>query len=288
VTTGETIAWAMELYERGIIDKNDTRGLDLKFGNHVAMVAMVPKIATRMEFGAVLADGIREAAKRIGKGADKYAMDVKDLDLPGIEVRGSKGMALGYAVDNRGGDNLRPFAAASECLGFRSNQLNMPEKFDPLSEAGKAEWMVPAQNYSVAVNSLVCCMFTIIAYSVEPGHYARHLSAITGFEYDTAEFLKAGERIWNLQRAFNAREGFTRRQDTLPKRLTSEPAPTGPAKGSTVNLQPMLDDYYRIRGWDPTMGCRRLKSCDHWGWTMWYGTWRRHVAGPQSALRRKL
>ncbi|HEY3274296.1 MAG TPA: aldehyde ferredoxin oxidoreductase family protein [Methanocella sp.] len=254
VTTGATIAWAMELYERGIINKNDTWGLDLSFGNHEAMVALVPKIATRMEFGAVLAEGIAGAAKKIGKDAGKYMLEVKDLDLPGIEVRGSKGMALGYAVDNRGGDNLRPFAAASECLGFRSKELHMPENFDPLSEAGKAEWLVPAQNYAVAVNSLVCCMFTIIGYAVEPSHYARHLSAITGFDYDGERLLQAGERIWNLQRAFNAREGFTRKQDSLPHRLTAEPGPAGPAKGSTVHLEPMLDDYYRVRGWDPGFG----------------------------------
>jgi aldehyde:ferredoxin oxidoreductase len=254
VTTGATIAWAMELYERGIIDKNDTRGLDLSFGSHEAMVALVPKIATRMEFGAILADGIAEAAKKIGKGAEKYLLEVKDLDLPGIDVRGSKGMALGYAVDNRGGDNLRPFAAATECLGFRSKELGMPESFDPLAEAGKADWLVPAQNYSVAVNSLVCCMFTIIGYAVEPGPYARQLAAITGFDYDGPALLKAGERIWNLQRAFNAREGFTRKQDRLPRRLTAEPEPSGPAKGSTVHLGPMLDDYYRSRGWDPELG----------------------------------
>ncbi len=254
VSTGATIAWAMELYERGIIDKNDTRGLDLSFGNHVAMVALVSKIATRMEFGAVLADGIAEAAKKIGKGAEKYMLEVKDLDLPGIEVRGSKGMALGYAVDNRGGDNLRPFAAAAECLGFRSKELPMPESFDPLSEAGKAGWLVPAQDYAVAVNSLVCCMFTIIGYAVEPSHYARQLSAITGFDYDGPALLRAGERTWNLQRAFNAREGFTRKQDRLPRRLTAEPEPTGPAKGSTVHLEPMLDEYYRVRGWDQTLG----------------------------------
>jgi aldehyde:ferredoxin oxidoreductase len=254
VTTGETIAWAMELYERGIIDRNDTHGIDLRFGNHVAMVAMVPKIATRMEFGAVLADGIKEAAEKIGKDSGRSAMVVKGLDLPGIEVRGSKGMALGYAVDNRGGDNLRPFASSSECLGFRSKELGMPEHFDPLSEAGKVAWLVPAQNYAVAVNSLVCCMFTIIGYSVEPSHYARQLSAITGFEFDGDRLLEVGERTWNLQRAFNARQGFTRKEDRLPQRLISEPAPTGPAKGSVVHLEPMLDEYYRARGWDLRLG----------------------------------
>lgn len=250
VTTGETIAWAMELFERGIINRQDTRGIDLRFGNHEAMVAMVPKIATRMEFGAVLADGVGEAAKKIGKGSDVYAMTVKNLDLPGFEVRGSKGMALGYAVDNRGGDNLRPFATVSECLGFRSKEIGMPETFDPVSETGKVKWLIPAQHYSVAVNSLVCCMFTIIAYSVEPSQYARHLSAITGFSYDKDRLLLAGERIWNLQRAFNVREGFTRKADRLPDRLTRVPAPAGPAKGSTVHLEPMLDAYYQARGWD--------------------------------------
>lgn len=250
VSTGESIAWAMELFERGIIDRQDTRGIDLRFGNHEAMVAMVPKIATRMEFGAILADGLREAVKKIGKGSEQYAMSVKNLDLPGFEARGSKGMALEYAVDNRGGDNLRPFGTLTECLGFRSKELDMPEQFDPLSETDKVKWLVPAQNYSVAVNSLVCCMFTIIAYSVEPGQYARHLSAITGFSYDKDRLLLAGERIWNLQRAFNVREGFTRKDDQLPARLTSVPAPSGPAKGNVVHLDQMLDAYYEARGWD--------------------------------------
>jgi aldehyde:ferredoxin oxidoreductase len=254
ISTGATIAWAMELYERGIISKEDTRGIDLKFGNHEAMVAMIPKIATRAEFGAILADGIGEAAKRIGRGSEKYVQSVKNLDLPGIEARGSKGMALGYATDNRGGDNLRPFASMSECFGFRSKELQMPDNYDPLSEADKVKWMVPAQNYFVALNSLVCCLFTIIAFTVEPGQYARHLSAVTGFTYDKDKLLTAGERIWNLQRAFNAREGFTRKDDRLPARLTSEPLPSGPGKGSTVHLEEMLDAYYDARGWDRTTG----------------------------------
>ncbi|CAJ37975.1 aldehyde ferredoxin oxidoreductase family protein [Methanocella arvoryzae] len=267
VTTGETIAWAMELYERGIIDRHDTRGLDLRFGNHEAMVAMVPKIATRMEFGAVLADGLAEAAKKIGKGSEQYVMAVKNMDLPGFEARGSKAMGLQYAVDNRGGDNLRPFGVMTECFGFRSKELNMPEQYDPLSEANKTQWLIPAQNYSVAVNSLICCMFTIIGYSVEPSQYARQLSAITGFSYDTDRLLLAGERIWNLQRAFNVREGFTRKDDRLPDRLTTEPAPSGPAAGSTVHLDPMLDAYYEARGWDrsgiPTMEKLRSLGLEH-------------------------
>lgn len=250
VTTGETIAWAMELFERGLIDRTDTRGIDLRFGNHEAMVAMIPKIATRMEFGAVLADGIAAAADRIGKDAGDYAVAVKNLNLPGFEARGSKATALQYAVDNRGGDDLRPFAAVTDCLGFRSGEISMPDSFDPLSEAGKVGWLVPAQNYSLAVNSLVCCMFTIIGYSVEPSQYARHLSAITGFEYTKDRLLSVGERIWNLQRAFNVREGVTRKADRLPARLTSVPAPSGPSRGSVVRLEPMLDAYYQARGWD--------------------------------------
>jgi len=254
VSTGATIAWAMELYERGIIDDGDTRGVRLRWGDHEAMTSMIPKIATRSEFGAVLADGLDEAARRIGRGSEKYAQGVKNLDLPGIEARGSKGMALGYATDNRGGDNLRPFAAAAECLGFRSGELGMPDSFDALSEADKVRWMVPCQNYSVAVNSLVVCMFTIIAFTVEPGQYARHLTALTGTTYDKDKLLEAGERIWNLQRAFNAREGFSRKDDRLPRRLTSEPLPGGPGKGSVVNLEKMLDEYYEARGWDKATG----------------------------------
>jgi len=141
-------------------------------------------------------------------------------------------MALGYATDNRGGDNLRPFASMAECFGFRSKELGMPESFDPLSEAGKARWMIPCQNYFAAVNSLVVCMFTVIAFTVEPGQYARHLSALTGFNFDRDRLLEAGERTWNLQRAFNAREGFTRKDDRLPRRLTG-PLPDGPARAAS-------------------------------------------------------
>ncbi|HTX44047.1 MAG TPA: aldehyde ferredoxin oxidoreductase family protein [Methanocella sp.] len=254
VSTGATIAWAMELYERGLIDNVDTHGVKLNWGNHEAMTAMVPKIATRAEFGAVLAEGLEEAAKRIGRGSEKYIQGVKNLDLPGIEARGSKGMALGYATDNRGGDNLRPFAAAAECLGFRSKELGMPDNFDAVSEAGKARWMVPCQNYAVAVNSLVVCMFTVIAFTVEPGQYARHLTALTGTNYTGDKLLEVGERIWNLQRAFNAREGFSRKDDRLPRRLTSEPLPNGPDQGSVVHLERMLDEYYEARGWDKATG----------------------------------
>jgi aldehyde:ferredoxin oxidoreductase len=218
------------------------------------MTSMVPKIATRSEFGAVLADGLDEAARRIGRSSEKYIQSVKNLDLPGIEARGSKGMALGYATDNRGGDNLRPFAAAAECLGFHSKELGMPDNFDALSEADKVSWIVPCQNYSVAVNSLVVCMFTIIAFTVEPGQYARHLTALTGTTYDKDKLLEVGERIWNLQRAFNVREGFSRKNDRLPHRLTSEPLPNGPDKGSVVHLERMLDEYYEARGWDKATG----------------------------------
>ncbi|BAI60690.1 tungsten-containing aldehyde ferredoxin oxidoreductase [Methanocella paludicola SANAE] len=267
VSAGATIAWAMELYEKGIIDKLDTRGVELSWGNHEAMTSMVPKIATRSEFGAVLADGLDEAAKKIGRGSEKYIQCVKNLDLPGIEARGSKGMALGYATDNRGGDNLRPFASMAECFGFRSKELGMPDSFDPLSEAGKAQWMIPCQNYFVAVNSLVVCMFTVIAFTVEPSQYARHLSALTGFSFDKERLLEAGERIWNLQRAFNAREGFTRKDDRLPFRMT-EPLPNGPDAGSAVYLNRMLDEYYELRGWDketgwPTPGKLRALRLDY-------------------------
>lgn len=254
VSTGATIAWAMELYERGIINKEDTHGIELSFGNHEAMVAMIPKIATRSEFGALLADGLKEATGRVGRGSEKYAQSVKNLDLPGIEARGSKGMALGYATDNRGGDNLRPFASTAECFGFRSKELNMPEYFDALSEADKVRWIVPSQNYFTAVNSLVCCMFTVIAFTVEPSQYARHLSAVTGFSYDKDKLLQAGERIWNMQRAFNVREGFSRKDDRLPHRLTAEPVPSGPDKGSVVHLENMLDQYYEARGWNRVTG----------------------------------
>ena len=254
VSTGDAIAWAMELYEHGIITDDDTHGVHLSFGDHEAMTSMIPKIATRAEFGAVLAEGPEEAARKIGRGSEKYLQTVKGLPLPGIEARGSKGAALGYATDNRGGDDLRPFASMAECLGYRSKELGMPDKFDPLSELDKVRWMVPCQNYFTAVNSLVVCMFTAIAFTVEPSQYARHLTALTGIEYDQYKLMEAGERAWNLQRAFNAREGFSRADDRLPYRLTSELLPNGPNRGSVVHIEQMLDDYYAAREWNKDTG----------------------------------
>lgn len=252
--TSNVIAWAMDLYERGIIDRIDTRGIELKFGNREAMVAMIPKIAQRMEFGAILAEGINEAARRIGKDAEKYVLTVKNMPVPGVEARGCKGMGLSYAVDNRGADDLRPFTPFAELLGYRSKELGMPDTFDPLSESGISEWLVPVQNYVLGVNSLVCCLLTVMAYTIEPGQYAKHLSAVTGFDYDKDRLLEVGERAWNLQRMFNIREGITRDDDTLPGKISYEPLPEGHARGSTVRLDLMLDEYYLTRGWDRSTG----------------------------------
>jgi len=126
--------------------------------------------------------------------------------------------------------------------------LGLPKIVDPLAVSGKAGLVIVHQNLSAALDSLVVCKFSAFALSEE--YFARLLSAATGIEFEPQELLTIGERIWNLERLYNLREGFTRRDDTLPRRLLEEPVQEGPAEGQVVELEPMLTEYYRFRGWD--------------------------------------
>ncbi|HUJ69247.1 MAG TPA: aldehyde ferredoxin oxidoreductase family protein [Syntrophorhabdales bacterium] len=247
ISAGVTIGFAYELYERGIITKADTDGLDLTYGNHAAMVELIGKIGRREGFGNILAEGSVGAARLIGKGAEAYAMHAKGLELAGYEPRGLKATGFGYATSNIGGSH------GNGSLAFQEWGMPVPRAVDRFTEEDKADIVIHNQNGSALEVGIVC------AFAFSCGDwfgrlFPRMLAAATGIEEfaDWKYLRKAGERILNLDRAFNARDGFDRRHDTLPKRFQTEPLHTGsaPGEGEMVrSLDRFLDEYYRLRNW---------------------------------------
>jgi aldehyde:ferredoxin oxidoreductase len=246
MSTGYGIGFAMECYERGIIDKKDTGGIELKFGNHTGMVELIKKIAYREGLGDILADGAVKAAEKIGKGSEKYVMHSKGLELPGYDPRGLKAHGLNLATANRGACHNRGYAT-QETRGF-------PWKEDRFAVQGKGRVAKWNQDKNCFVDSAIFCVFFALSMDFELA--AQNLSAVTGVDRfsSTEELLKIGERIFNLERAFNLREGFTKKQDTLPDRVVKEPMPEGPSKGQIFEINPLLDEYYRERGWNLKTG----------------------------------
>ncbi len=168
-------------------------------------------------------------------------MTVKGMELPAYDPRGCQGQGLAYATSNRGGCHLRSYMVAPEILAT-------PKRVDRFAWSGKAGLVIVQQNLNAAVDSLVLCRFT--GFALSEGYYARLVRAATGWDLDGQELLTVGERIYTVERLANLDRGLGRDHDTLPRRLLDEPVPDGPSAGHTVRLEPMLDEYYRFRGWD--------------------------------------
>jgi aldehyde:ferredoxin oxidoreductase len=228
ITAGGTIACAMELYEKGAITEEQA-GCKLSFGNADALVDLMTKIGYRRDFGDILAEGSARVARKFGK--PELFMGAKRQEFPAYDARGAVGMGLQYATSNRGGCHVRGYMVARELLGG-------PQKMDPFTPEGKAAATIAVQDVTAALDSSGICLFTTFAMGAP--ELLAMLTAATGFDYDLDEMLRAGERIWNLERLFNQRAGFSRKDDTLPKRMLAEPMPAGPAKGMTVPLAARL------------------------------------------------
>ncbi len=238
ITMGATIACAMDLYEDGIITLKDT-GVPLNFGNAEAMVEMVRKTALGEGFGAKLALGSYRLAESYGH--PEYSMTTKKQEMPAYDPRGVQGIGLNYATGNRGGCHVRGYTIAVEVLGN-------PSKMDPTVTEGKAGLTKTFQDLTAALDSSGACLFS--TFGIGADELAEMLSALTGVDYSVEEFMKIGDRIWNLERLWNLKSGFTSANDTLPERLFKDPTPTGPAKGKVNRLGEMLPEYYELRGWD--------------------------------------
>lgn len=252
ISTAECIAWAMELYERRELTKKDTEGLELSWGNSEAILTLIKKIANREGFGDLLADGVKRAAQKLGKGKE-IAMHVKGLEIIQADPRGLKGYGLGYAVASRGGDHLRsePFLELNDSPEMGVEMFGIPEATLRLAYKGKGKLVRYFENWCAIIDSLEVCKNLAENMQLLPfDEAAKTVEAATGFHFTKEEIFKIGERIVNLERAFLIREGIRRRDDYLPSRFLKEPLPKGNSKGSIFEMEPMLNEYYAERGWD--------------------------------------
>jgi aldehyde:ferredoxin oxidoreductase len=270
ISTGVTIAFAMELHEKGLLE-DDT--LSLEWGDENTLVGLIERIAYRRGLGDILADGTQQAAKAIGKGAEYYAMQVKGMELPRQDPRFAKGFGLGHATSNRGADHLYALPTIDLAGNWDAARKIFPkeivtELMDPANEKYKADLVVYGEHFCAVTDSLGICKFsTVEQYSLLPEDLARAISAILGDDVTEQDLLLIGERIVNLERLYNVRLGMSRKNDDLPARFTQERAPlyeyeVGPQIGEMrASPQPlryglihdwdaMLDRYYRLRGWD--------------------------------------
>jgi len=254
MSTGVAIGFAMELYSRGILKNAEVNGLDLSFGNHDSMVKLIHMIAYREGIGDILADGVRAAAQRIGKGSERYAMHIKGLELPAYDVRGAKAHGLNYATSYTGADHNRGYAF-QEIFGNPN-----PFPVDRFAVERKGE----LTKWNQDVRSATCDCPTMCAFLLDmcfakdaTENTARLLTSLTGMATTPREIETVGERVNNLARAFNVREGFSRKDDTFPERLMVEPLKAGDSKGQLISpddLNRMLNEYYAVRGWNQETG----------------------------------
>jgi aldehyde:ferredoxin oxidoreductase len=248
ITAGSSIAFAMELFEKGILSRGDLDGCDLTWGNQQETLKLLMKIVNREGFGDILALGTRKAAEKIGKSAEYYAMQVKGLEIPAYEPRGAKAHGLNLATSTIG---------ASHMTGYCGQELfGIPEQIDRFTTEGKGALTKYNQDNTAAYDSLLVCGFPACFQWMIPHHYAEFLSAATGIkEFSDKDYMiKCGERIYNLERAYNLREGCEPQDDYLPQRFIQEPMPNGPCKGQVFEMDTLLDDYYRERDWDRETG----------------------------------
>jgi aldehyde:ferredoxin oxidoreductase len=243
ISTGVVVAWAMECFEKEILTSKETDGIDLSFGNHEALMEIIPKIANREGLGDILAEGVKRASEKIGKGSENFAMHSKGLEFPGFDVRGLKATALSFAVSTRGADHISAAVFGPEIRG-RINRF----KF----EKGQGEFVVDKENNLTIYDLLMVCKFSGNIWMNAHSDFAHLYTLVTGIPLTAKELMMAGERVWNMGKIYNIREGWTRKDDTLPPRVFNEPIPDGCAKGSHLTKEEfdsMLDEYYSTRGW---------------------------------------
>jgi aldehyde:ferredoxin oxidoreductase len=259
ISTSECISFAQELFQRGILSLSDVDGLDLTWGNEESVFELIRKIGYREGFGDILADGVREAAKKIGKNSSKYAMHVKGLEIFQADPRGLKGYALGFATATRGGDHLRsePSFEFTEDAEEGIRRFGVADSAFRLKYRGKGKVVKHYEERCALADSLGVCKNTITNMEILPFEQAAQLLYALNGQLNTKESLiKAAERIVNLERAYIVREGIRKEDDTLPKRFLEEPLPDdcGESSGSIVELEPMLIEYYKSHNWDISTG----------------------------------
>ena len=244
ISVGAIVGFAMDCYEKGILSQEDFGGIDARFGNHEALVQIIEKIGKREGIGDTLADGVKVAGEKIGKGAEKLAQHIKGVEITGYDLRCLKTAALGFAVSFRGADHNRHGAYAYDVKG-KVNRLK--------AEKGRGKLVKEMEDTYALIDSLIVCKFSRGTYYKELEDMTKLYNLVTGYDMTPEDMKRAGERINNVGRLFNIREGLGRKDDTLPYKVMHDPVPDeGPSKGAYVSqeeLDLLLDDYYESRGW---------------------------------------
>jgi len=238
ISFGATVAAVMELYSLGVLTKEQI-GIEAPFGSAQALAQLAEMTAKGEGFGKEIGMGSKRLCAKYGK--PELSMSVKGQEFPAYDPRGIQGMGLTYATSNRGACHLRSYTVASEVMGI-------PVKTDPHVAEGKPELVMAFQDATATFDAAGVCVFTTFAWGL--ADLQPQVAAACGEEFTLENLALIGERIWNMERDFNNRAGFTHKDDTLPPRLLNEAAKTGPAKGLTSKLPEMLPKYYAARGWD--------------------------------------
>jgi aldehyde:ferredoxin oxidoreductase len=239
ISFGATVGAAMELYEMGVLTEAEI-GMPAPFGSAEALCRFAEWTARGEGFGKVLGLGSKRLCEKYGH--PELSMSVKGQEFPAYDGRALQGMGLGYATANRGACHLRGYMVATEVLGN-------PVKTDPKATEGKPEMLKAFQDATAVVDSTGLCVFTTFAWTL--ADIQPQLQAACEGDWSMESLNLLGERIWNLEREFNLKAGFTAKDDTLPPRLLKEPCKTGPQKGEVCHLDVMLPKYYQVRGWTP-------------------------------------
>ena len=277
ISFGTTVSFAMECYEKGILTSRDTKGLDLHFGNHETMLKLIELVARREGFGDLLAEGAEIAAKRIGRGAEKYALHIKGQPLPMHEPRGKKSLALAYALSPTGADHLEnPHDPFFEKEGGMKD-IHPLGLLDPLPSLDlsvrKVRMFVYLQQYYNWLNSIGMCIFAAKPFGpFTITHLVEYTRAVTGWDTSLWEMVKAGERYANLAKVFNLREGLGEKEDRLPERL-HQGLEGGLLKGEKIDPEEFArarEMYYGMMGWDPQSGVPSKYKLEELnvGWTL--------------------
>ncbi|KFZ27087.1 MAG: putative oxidoreductase YdhV [Candidatus Izimaplasma bacterium HR2] len=239
ISAGATLAAAMELSQIGLLDHVDFEGHKLEFGNDDAIVYWTKKLALREGFGDEMADGSYRLCEKYGR-AD-LSMSVKKLEIPAYDPRGVQGHGLNYATSNRGGCHVRGYMISPEILG-------LPAKLERQELKDKPFWTKTFQDLTAFIDSTGLCLFTSFALGADD--YAKIFNSIVGTNWNGDDVLKAGERIYNIEKQFNIEAGILPEEDTLPERFLKVPMPAGPTEGHVHRLSELLPEYYELRGWD--------------------------------------
>jgi aldehyde:ferredoxin oxidoreductase len=245
ISAGATVAWAMECFERGVLTRDDFDGLEPRFGNAEAAIALLGKIARREGIGDLLAEGTKRAAEQVGQGSLDYAMQVKGMEMAGYDPRSLKTMGLGYAVGTRG-------ACHNRAPGYSPDMGGLVNCF--VGEADRGRILVDLENQAAVFDSLVLCKFIRGVFEDFYSEAAELYRVVTGLDMSPEMLRTTGDRICNLKKAFNIREGWTSADDWLPKRVFRDPIPSGPGQGVRMQeeeLRVMIEAYYAARGWTP-------------------------------------